>query len=310
MEKKLFFRDEGSFKLLQLTDIHFTADDETDHKTIRLMRELIRAEKPDFIMTTGDTVYGDRNLEYLEKALEPVLESGIPWGYAFGNHDVEFASNRRELFERVTGLPGCMSYHDPASADGVGNCHLELCNRSGAPEWLLFGIDSGDYNPNQAIGGYGYVADAQIRWYRGVIAGYEAKGEPFSAMVFMHVALPEHQDVWTHEVCYGTKREGVGCAHVNSGFFTAMLEAGHTKGVFVGHDHVNDYWGRLYGIALGYGRCTGFGTYGAQDFLRGGRVFRFAEGDTEAFDTYVRLEHGIVVDDPWVQRPRQMRDEA
>ncbi len=69
----------------------------------------------------------------------------------------------------------------------------------------------------------------------------------------MHIALPEHLDVWMHEMCYGVKREGIGCPRVNSGFFSAMLEAGHTKGVFVGHDHVNDYWGRLYGIALGYG---------------------------------------------------------
>jgi 3',5'-cyclic AMP phosphodiesterase CpdA len=310
MQKKLFFQDDGSFKLLQLTDIHFTQDDEADHRTVRLMRELIRAEQPDFIMTTGDTVYGERNLEYIEKALEPVAESGIPWGFVFGNHDVEFASNRTALFERVTQLPGCASWHDLASADGMGNCFWELCDQSGKAEWLLFGVDSGGYNPNQAVGGYGYVTDAQIKWYRKTIASYEQKEAPFSAMVFMHIALPEHLEVWNYEVCYGTKREGVGCSRVNSGFFNAMLEAGHTKGVFVGHDHVNDYWGRLYGVALGYGRCTGFGTYGAQDFLRGGRVFRFTKGQVDAFDTYVRLEHGIVVDEPWVQRPRKTRDEA
>jgi hypothetical protein len=84
------------------------------------MRELIRAENPDFIMTTGDTVYGERNLDFLEKALEPVLESGIPWGYAFGNHDVEFASS-----------PGAVR-----AGDTVARLHVFPRSASGM-EWAI-----------------------------------------------------------------------------------------------------------------------------------------------------------------------------
>lgn len=311
MDRKLYFREDGTFRLMQLTDIHYSQEDPAaDRRTVALMREMIRAEKPDFIMTTGDTVYGPRAAELLEPALEPVIESGIPWGFAFGNHDSEYDDNRRELFGRVLELPGCRAYHDPASGDGVGNCVLEVCGKDGRPQWLLFGVDSGDYLPNKQVGGYGYVTRRQIQWYRDTIAAYEQSGDPFSAMVFMHMALHEHAEVWKYEICYGTKRDGSGHSRINSGFFSAMLEAGHTKGVFVGHDHVNDYWGWLYGIALGYGRCTGFDTYGAQDFPRGCRMFSFREGDTEHFDTYVRLEHDIVVDDPWIQHPILKRDEG
>lgn len=310
IEKKLYFCSDGGFKFMQLTDIHFTNDGEADHRTVALMRELIAAESPDFIMTTGDTVYGEHNLDFLEKALAPVIESGVPWGFVFGNHDVEFASNREELFARVTALPGCMSYHDPASGDGVGNCVLELCARNGTPEWLLVGMDSGGYSPLAQVSGYGWITRRQIDWYTGMIEGYARRLDRFSAMVFMHMALPEHAEVWDYEICYGTKRDGIGCPPLNSGFFAAMLEAGHTKGVFVGHDHVNDYWGWLYGIALGYGRATGFNTYGAQDYPRGCRIFTFHEGDTDGFQTYERLEHGIVVDDPWIQHPRKKRDEG
>ena len=56
MEKKLHFREDGTFRILQLTDIHYTEDDERDHRTVALMRDLIRREQPDFIVTTGDTV--------------------------------------------------------------------------------------------------------------------------------------------------------------------------------------------------------------------------------------------------------------
>ncbi len=41
-------------------------------------------------------------------------------------------------------------------------------------------------------------------------------------------------------------------------------------GTFVGHDHVNDFVGDLYGIRLCYGRATGFNTYGRQGFTRRG----------------------------------------
>lgn len=308
--RTLRYRPDGTFKLMQLTDIHYSRDDDADRRTVELMRELIEAERPDFVMTTGDTVYGEKNAEYLEKALKPILEARIPFGYVFGNHDVEFAGDREALFERILELPGCMAWHDPASGDGKGNCYLNLVNREDKCEWMLFGIDSGDYCPLPQVGGYGYVTPRQIAWYRDRIARQAETGDPFSALVFMHMALPEYEQVWKYEVCYGTKRDGIGAPRVNSGFFSAMLEAGHTKGVFVGHDHVNDFWGRLYGIILGYGRCTGFGTYGAQDYPRGCRMFTFHEGDTQGFETYVRLEHGIVVDDPWIEHPKAKRDEG
>ena len=38
MEKRLRFREDGSFRILQLTDIHYTEDDERDHRTVALMR--------------------------------------------------------------------------------------------------------------------------------------------------------------------------------------------------------------------------------------------------------------------------------
>lgn len=311
MNKKLYFREDGSFRLMQLTDIHYCQDDAAaDARTMALVRELIQAEKPDFVMLTGDAVYGPNCLEYLDRVVEPIVEAGIGFSFTFGNHDAEYLNNKAEILERLRAYPGSCVSHDPASGDGVGNHWLELCGADGNAQWLLFGVDSGGVEPMEHVGGYGYVSHRQIQWYKDAIASYKKAGRPFGAMVFMHVALQEHAEVWKYETCYGTKRDGCGHSRINSGFFSAMLEAGHTKGVFVGHDHTNDYWGQLYGIALGYGRCTGFDTYGAQDYPRGCRMFQFTEGDTDRFVTWERLEHGVVVDDPWVQHPLEKRDEG
>ena len=42
-------------------------------------------------------------------------------------------------------------------------------------------------------------------------------------------------------------------SEMNDGLFSLMVRGGKMKGVFVGHDHINDYEGTLHGIRLSYG---------------------------------------------------------
>ena len=83
----------------------------------------------------------------------------------------------------------------------------------------------------------------------------------------------------------------------------AMQEKGDMKGVFVGHDHVNDFAGDYNGILLAYGRgtCTGHEYIGG--IHRGGYIFpgmlpgcRMMVLNRDAsFETYVRLCDGTVL---------------
>ena len=44
MEKReLKFRQDGTFKVMQLTDIHYTDDDATDHGSVRQIRKWLAA---------------------------------------------------------------------------------------------------------------------------------------------------------------------------------------------------------------------------------------------------------------------------
>ena len=61
-------------------------------------------------------------------------------------------------------------------------------------------------------------------------------------------------------------------------------------GVFAGHDHDNDYVGRLHGFSLGYGRVTGSNTYG--EFERGARVITLKQGERE-LDSWITLGDGL-----------------
>lgn len=310
MAQELRFNEDGNIKIMQLTDLHFTNDDEADHKTVELVRQALRDEKPDFVIVTGDMVYGEHNLEFLPKVFAPLTEGDCPWTFVFGNHDSEWGHSREELLEAGMKLKGCIASHDGASIDGVGNHVIEIKNKNNETKWAIFAIDSGDYFSCEKIGGYACITRNQIDWYQAKIRELESKHKDFSALAFQHIAVPEHQEVFKYEKCYGVKREGSGAPRLNSGFFYALIEAGHTKGLFVGHDHANDYYGNLYGITLGYGRAGGYGTYGAPDHMKGARLFVLNENNTESFETYVYLENGTVIKEPWCYEPLCRRDEA
>lgn len=63
----------------------------------------------------------------------------------------------------------------------------------------------------------------------------------------------------------GVKHEGVYVGAFNSGIYSAVRERGDVLGIYCGHDHINTYHGNYFGVELGYGPGTGFGTYGLND---------------------------------------------
>ncbi len=289
---KIKFPPNGEFKLLQFTDIHYSDGNEVDKETVTLMKRILEMEQPDFIFVTGDTVFGKDNKEHLLLALEPIIESKIPFSYAFGNHDTEEGAGYEELADILKEIDTCYFYDDKEAGAGVGNHFIAVEDEKGNVPWLLVGMDSGNYVTLPKVEGYDYIKRSQIDWYIKNMETYASKSPKLAALVFMHVPLPEYDYVWEVGNCFGEKREEVCPQAVNSGLFTAMLEEGHTRGVFVGHDHINDYYGDLYGIVLGYGRASGYNTYGQDDFLRGARIFVLNQEDTSKFRTYVRLSDG------------------
>jgi hypothetical protein len=235
-------------------------------------------------------------------------ERGVPWAAVYGNHDDEGSLTRAELMAVQRSCRMCLSEAGPRQVTGVGNYLLTVRSARGVgPAAALYFLDSGSYAPPE-VGGYGWIARDQITWFLGASRGLaEVSPAPPSAgsgaaprvpaLAFFHIPLPEYEEVWERRPCRGSKHEAVCCPRVNSGFLDALCQAGDVVGVFVGHDHVNDYEGTLKGLRLCYGRASGFGSYGLEGFPRGARVIRLREGERE-FDTWLRLDDGSLVRDP------------
>lgn len=272
------------------------------------MESVLAAESPDFVMFTGDVIYTGKDpdgpslcndpLEAFREAVSTVERRGTPWGVVFGNHDTEFGITREELMDEVSKRPYAMAESGPADIQGNGNYVLPVLGRlSGQAADLLYGLDSGDYSRLSRVPGYGWIGHDQVQWYMRQSQQWKARTEEeaLPALAFFHIPLPEYQTVWDQEICYGNKNEGVCSARTQAGFFSAMVEQGDVMATFCGHDHVNDYWGELYGIRLYYGRATGFNTYGKEGFRRGARVIRLKEGERK-LDSWLRLDDGTVIE--------------
>lgn len=308
MERALRFREDGSFKMMQWTDVHYTFDDADDARSLALLRDLLASERPDFVMVSGDLVFGEQAALLLPKALAPLCASGIPWSFVFGNHDAEYADNADELFEILRASAGFVGGDDPHAGKGKGNHFIPIYDRGGRTPWLIAGLDSGRDHPMKKIGGYDRVTRQQIDWYLDQVRAWETRQGDFSVFAFQHMPVPEIEDVWRFETTYGCKREGFGSPTVNSGETAALLEDGHTRALFFGHDHMNSFYGEYFGLTLGYGRASGYGGYGKPDFPRGCRMFVLHENPQTPFETYEVLDTGERMDDPWKHRPLERRD--
>lgn len=308
MKKELRFRKDNGFKIVQFTDIHWQNGEPPDQQSAALMKSITKAEMPDLIVLTGDILSGggcDDAIKSLQQVIEITESSGIPWTAVFGNHDDEGTASRQELMKVMQASDLSLVEPGPEEVPGVGNFVLVIQGlEKSKPAALLYFIDSGSYAPTD-IGGYDWIRRGQIEWYLSESAKYTAlEGNQLPALAFFHIPIPEYHEVWDFHTCYGAKYEDICAPKINTGFFAALHEAGDVMGTFVGHEHINDFWGDLHGIRLCYGRTTGFNSYGREGFPRGARVIELTEGERQ-FETWLHLENGVIVREQEEHKPLQ-----
>ncbi|KAK7281182.1 hypothetical protein RIF29_08937 [Crotalaria pallida] len=209
----LRFRYDGTFKILQVADMHYGTGTVTrcrdvlasefefcsDLNTTRFLKRLILAENPDFIAFTGDNIFGSSTpdaAESLFKAFGPAMESGLPWAAVLGNHDQESTMNREELMSFISHMDYSVSQINPSSdghtnptkggmmtkIDGFGNYNLRVY---GAPGSMLanssilnlFFLDSGDRAVYQGIRTYDWIKDSQLSWLRHVSQEFQGQNQ-------------------------------------------------------------------------------------------------------------------------------------
>ncbi len=299
--RELRFGPNHKFKIVQFTDIHWIYNDPASDEAAERMGEILDAERPDLVVFTGDLIFAKPADKALDKALEPTISRGIPFAVAWGNHDDEHDLSREELSAYIATKKGNLS-STTEGLSGVSNYTLPILSSSGDKSAaVIYIFDSHSYSPLEKVKGYDWIKHDQVQWYIDSSRRFTAEngGTPLPAMAFFHIPLPEMRDATQNQNVYmvGTRKEMVCAPEINTGLATAMLQAGDVMGVFVGHDHVNDYVVDWYGILMGYGRFTGGKTvYHDIPEGNGARIIELTEG-SRTFDTWIRIKGGKVINE-------------
>lgn len=295
----LRFSKEGTFKIVQFTDVHFDLGTEyrraQAEKTLAQLDYMLSTEKPDLVVFTGDVVTGRPAAEGWRRILNAVKVHKVPFCVVLGNHDAEQDIPRAEIGRIVAAYSGSLNR---LKANGeLDDVALEVKGANGTKA-VIYCLDSHDYSTLQGLDGYGWFTQDQIAWYRSLSAGFKKAngGTPLPSLAFFHIALPEYTAAWRNpdNTRIGRAAEDECPGVLNPGMFAAMRECGDVVGVFVGHDHDIDYLVAEKGIALGYGRFSGDDT--TYNNLRPGvRVLVLTEGK-RGFETWIHERDGRIVD--------------
>jgi hypothetical protein len=290
---QLKFNNEGTFKIAQFTDLHFVDGSPNSATTEATIRYVLETEKPDVAILTGDQAI-DMPSANIWPALSRIFEEAqTPFAVVFGNHDAETIS-KDSAFLLLERSPFFIGKRGPETIHGVGNYILEVQSQaSDKTAALLYCLDSNDYTRNNKLGYYDWIHYDQIEWYRQQSKQYTRanNNHPLPALAFFHIPLQEYEQIATSETIVGTKGEGIAPGQINPGMFASFVEMQDVLGVFVGHDHNNDYIGITFDIALAFGRVSGADAYGFLE--RGARIIELREDNPRFFSTWIRVPSGV-----------------
>lgn len=286
---RLQYNDDGKFKIVQITDTHVIPGNSGSEITLKNLEAVLEMEKPDFVIHTGDIVYGKPAAKAAHLVFDILAGKGIPFAVTLGNHDGEFDLNRQQLLDLISGMDGCVNK--------AKNNILTLSGQNGLDR-VFYLFDSGNRDDVADINSWGYIHEDQIDWYRKASDYYTKHngGEPVPSVAFFHIPLPEINDALKETAkqpgFYSGNQGEAPCSPLfNSGLYLAMRERGDVQAISTGHDHNNDfvvYWQDFFFM---YGRYGSFDNIYNDLQPSGARVFEFTDGQP-GFRTWIRLADG------------------
>ena len=332
--KRLSFNDEGKLRILQIADVQDGVWLPSIAKL--LLYEAVRQTKPDLIVLTGDNISGHSIhtkagvIFGLRQVMDILNSFNIPIAAVFGNHDDQGTPlnklDQMDIYESYPNFIGCRGVVAEKTVDktfmnvGTYNLPVYASKCSNEVAFNIWCFDSGNYNPDDSVGGYGYVFPEQLEWYASQSDALKAAngGKPVPSISFQHIIPPQIAEA-LQEVPEGTP----GAVKLGGKWYTlpegtdltknhlseapcppelsfrpgyaeveTMLEKGDVTAIFCGHDHINGFSVPYKGIDLVTSPGMTYDSY--NDENRGFRLITIDKADPTAHESELLLASEIL----------------
>ena len=317
----LRFREDGTFRILQLSDTQDDAYPAWD--MLNLVRRAVRESDPDLIVISGDLVEDSRvgdagidaqpgregvlvedangnidrektlaNVKVAVDAVFSVLEeSGVPYVIALGNNDRKVGLSTEDWLEIFAAYPHCIAFDEsPDAQDGL-DYHVMIRGTDGKARFNVWLLDT-------CRGG---ISDEQVDWYRETSRAIAARngGVPVPALAFQHIQMADIGNLF--EPCRatdeGARRVDGGWVRLNKEIANGYNFFGYTPGETSYEFRAFKDCGDVLGAFFGHQHVEGFSgewdgielgfTYGcemAKTGPYGCRVFTLHENDPAHYE--------------------------
>ncbi|KAG1883432.1 Metallo-dependent phosphatase-like protein [Suillus subluteus] len=331
---RITFSSSGTFKLTVFSDLHYGEnpwDDwgpQQDVNSTRLMRGVLAAEKPDYVVLNGDLITGEdtfreNSTTLIDRIVAPLNEAKIPFSSTYGNHDNEANITHLEEIRREQ-LDSYLSYTRTAppgigGEGGEGNYWVPVYEKATdlTPALILWFFDSrGGWSPGSTSVPLPDWVDASVAgWIERETAVMEAGWDSVErrergALAFVHI--PPHAIESVQKTLNTTENPGLNADTLSQGSTQATTDpssAGKDQpfwdalnanvknlhAVISGHDHGDEWCARepTKDVIFCFDKHSGYGGYSSPGWGHGVRNIVFPSADpTSGLETWIWLEGG------------------
>lgn len=241
---KLCETKDGEFRILQLSDFHFTEnlgecrDQVTKDsacnaspKTLNFIHQVLDRESPNLVVITGDILDGFHTFDYqtaILKALSPIISRSIPFAVALGENDKNQFAPRYEIIEFLASLPfSMMSLTEKTDFEQVTNYVLPVHNAQNEVIDAIYILDI-----------YSEASKEQaLKYLKGAYDNLPS--EPTLSIEFQHLPIQEYRPKTAFAIVGAYNEKGKLKSKTDSQTRQILSDVG-VQTMSVGSEHANE----------------------------------------------------------------------